>query len=886
MSGFLRIRLHSRLRHAVLSALLLGAFGLPATADDLTTGFHERVYRDETGEHKYVIFLPAQYSPDLQWPVILYLHGASARGTDNRLQIIDGLAPHVRARANSFPFVVVFPQCEDRIARNTDGWRATSPDAKRALRMLDEVERDYNIDRRREIVTGPSMGGVGSWDLAAANPTRFAGILVASGMANPAEAAKLKDVSVWVCHGDKDQAMPIDSDRKMVEAINAAGGHATLTVLPGAKHVIAHVVYSDDDVYSWMLDPKSEPRQEQLLANSDRQPTPEELGFDINTAFVPAAEIPQAVYVRLGKDALESLTSTLPEMLPQSALSGAVGGNQHAAHSGFMTLQMNVSGMSYHGQLDRVTIDCRNDGWMILHLGLRNMTLEVQQSQLNGTFVSATAGPMYVMIGQKRPVWLSVPLKPYVESGRLRFETNTPEFSIPADDFHVTTPSVEAHGLPIIKRGVSSRFQEQLVSGAYERKPEIERMVIASAPKLVNRLEARLDQEFEKQRVIGGWPMPALQPRYMLWANDVRVEENGIAMILGMTISRPGLNPPECAIRRIQGKPLSFDDIPKSPGFQIGISGGMLGGITSAMIAADAATSDLLDLNAVGFAPFRDRRQMCQLIPDLERYGEQLQVRTLTTLLEPVDMMNPDEGGKSLQAVTSWEHESHVSNQFAFAMPKVRLTVEIKTSPDQEKWQPCAQADVNLRQALKMHLVKPGFDQRMIDVEATDKAQASAVARFADGYQPQNATLRADEFASLFAKGWQSGGQMQLMREMGAKDMHMGNTTFRVSDVGWLEPFCVKFLEPAHTRITNSTPDAVDYYTRVAASDWGGPYHLTPGKSHEFNVPYPLIVYYRTRDGVFTRTVPLGTQCELSVTPSSADAPLMQTEVPSGLERQ
>lgn len=127
---------------------------------------------------------------------------------------------------------------------------------------------------------------------------------------------------------------------------------------------------------------------------------------------------------------------------------------------------------------------------------------------------------------------------------------------------------------------------------------------------------------------------------------------------------------------------------------------------------------------------------------------------------------------------------------------------------------------------------------------------------------------------------------MQLMREMGAKDMQMGNTTFRVSDVGWLEPFCVKFLEPVHTRITNSTSDVVDYYTRVAASDWGGPYHLQPGKSHEYNVPSPLIVYYRTRDGVFTRTVPLGTQCELSLPPGGAEAPVMQSELPTGLERQ
>ena len=381
------------------------------------------------------------------------------------------------------------------------------------------------------------------------------------------------------------------------------------------------------------------------------------------------------------------------------------GGSQHSGHAAGMSFQMNLSGMNYRGQLERITIDCREDGWAILHLGLRNMMLEVQQSQLSGRLVSATAGPMYVTIAERRPVWLSIPLKPYVESGRIRFDVGAPQFSIPADDFHVSTPSVKAHGLPIIRHEVSNRFQEQLVSGAYEKKPEIERLVIGSVPKLISQLEAKMDQQFETPRVIGSWPMPALQPRYMLWANDVRIDESGIAMILGMTVSRPGLNPPACAVQRIKAKPLSFDDIPKSTGFQVGVSGSMMAGITTAMMVADAATADLLDLNPVGFAPFRDRRQMCELIPDLERFGDQLQVRTLCTLLEPVSMTNPEDKEKSLQAVTAWEHESHVSNSFAFSLPKVRLSVEIKTSPKQEKWQPCAEADVTLRQPLQMSLV-------------------------------------------------------------------------------------------------------------------------------------------------------------------------------------
>jgi poly(3-hydroxybutyrate) depolymerase len=886
MPGFIRIRLHPRLRCAILCALTHVVLGLPVLADELPAGFQERVFRDETGEHKYTVFLPAQYSAETQWPVILYLHGASARGTDNRLPIVDGLAPHVRARASSFPFVVVFPQCEDVSCRHTGGWLAGTADAKRALRILDEVEHDFSIDRRREILTGPSMGATGCWSVACANPSRWAGVLTVGGLANPADGAKLKDVPVWVCHGEKDQAMPIESERRMVEAIRAAGGHPTFTVLAGARHIIAHVVYGDDAVYSWMLDPHSEPRQEQILATSSREPMPAELGFDINTAFVPAAEIPQAVYISLGKDALEALTSTLPEMLPASALSGSVGSVQRSGHAVGMSFQMNVAGMNYRGQLERMTIDCRNDGWSVLHLGLRNMTLEIPQTQLSSRFVSATAGPMYVMIAQQRPVWLSIPLKPYVESGHVRFETGSPQFSIPADDFQVTTPTVEAHGLPLIRREVSNRFQEKLVSGAYERKPEVEQLVMRAVPKLVNKLEARLDQELDNPRVFGGWPMPALQPRYKLWANAVRVDESGLALILGMTISRPGLNPPECALRRLEGRTLELTDLPKSRGFQIGVSGAVMGGITAAMITAGASGSDVLDLNPVGFAPFEDRRRMSEMIPDLTRFGDSLQVRTIAQLIEPVAMSSPKDKETSLQAIAAWEHDSHMAKSFALGLPHVRLHVEIKTSPEQAKWQPCAEFDVTLQQRVQMNLLKPDFEKRLVSMEAAGKPDVGATAQFADGFEPRDAHLNADGVAKMFAEGWSSGGQMQLMKGFETRDMTFGSARFRADDVGWLDPFSVKFFVPAHTRVTNSTPDVVEYYIRVPASDWGGPYHLKPGQSDEFNMTYSMIVYYRTRDGIFTRNVPIGSQFVMSASAEGAGAPPLEASRATGNDPQ
>ena len=59
-------------------------------------GFVNRVFRDESGEHKYVVFVPRNYTPQKKWPVILFLHGAGERGTDGLRQTTAGLGPVVR----------------------------------------------------------------------------------------------------------------------------------------------------------------------------------------------------------------------------------------------------------------------------------------------------------------------------------------------------------------------------------------------------------------------------------------------------------------------------------------------------------------------------------------------------------------------------------------------------------------------------------------------------------------------------------------------------------------------------------------------------------------------------------------------------------------------
>src|SRR5262249_22301455 len=123
------------------------------------------------------------------------------------------------------PFIVVSPQSPGR------GW---NPDTLSAL--LDDVQANYRVDHDRVYLTGLSMGGFGTWALAAAHPERFAAIAPICGGGNSRDASKIKDLPIWVFHGAKDPTVPIAASENMVKALKEAGSDVKFTIYPEAGH--------------------------------------------------------------------------------------------------------------------------------------------------------------------------------------------------------------------------------------------------------------------------------------------------------------------------------------------------------------------------------------------------------------------------------------------------------------------------------------------------------------------------------------------------------------------------------------------------------------------------------------------------------------------------
>lgn len=238
----------------VVAAMAIPAPGTKAPEAAGTSGhggrFEEKVYH----ESKYTVFVPAGYDGAKPVPAILYLHGSGPRGTDGQAHLRTGLAKAIRGRKQPLPFLVVFPQ-----AREGEDWTATNAGGKRALAILADVEKEYRVDR--VALTGVSMGGAGTWSLAAADPQRWSAIIPICHGGDVASAAKLVGVPCWCFHGAADKMIPPRQSREMAEAITQAGGRVQYQEFAGVGHDdCPDRVYAMDEVYEWLLE-QARPRR-------------------------------------------------------------------------------------------------------------------------------------------------------------------------------------------------------------------------------------------------------------------------------------------------------------------------------------------------------------------------------------------------------------------------------------------------------------------------------------------------------------------------------------------------------------------------------------------------------------------------------------------------
>ena len=191
--------------------------------------------------YTYSVKVPVGYNASNEYPLFLYLHG----------QLLDSVFFN-NMMTNNFhvpdddKYIIVRP------SKLEADW-----DPKKALDVLEDVKANMNVNDDRVYLTGLSMGGRGTFIVAAALPDYFAAIMPLSPHHEPYSYLPLaEDVAhlpVWMSHGTNDSTSSYDMAAQMAENLTNLGAEIEFQTIVGGEHGGWFAIYADPEIMQWML---------------------------------------------------------------------------------------------------------------------------------------------------------------------------------------------------------------------------------------------------------------------------------------------------------------------------------------------------------------------------------------------------------------------------------------------------------------------------------------------------------------------------------------------------------------------------------------------------------------------------------------------------------
>jgi predicted peptidase len=175
---------------------------------------------------RYTLALPPSFSSDRLHPLVVALHyGGRVTPYYGKPFMMDLILPAL----GELDAIMVAPDCPG------DGW--TDPLSEEAvLALIRRVEKDYPVDSRRLVITGFSLGAIGTWKLALEHPELFSAAIPISGMPPQGIFVGPAGPPFRVIHSLSDEIFPFESLRKFVRYCEAQGLSIDLHPVAGLSH--------------------------------------------------------------------------------------------------------------------------------------------------------------------------------------------------------------------------------------------------------------------------------------------------------------------------------------------------------------------------------------------------------------------------------------------------------------------------------------------------------------------------------------------------------------------------------------------------------------------------------------------------------------------------
>lgn len=224
-----------------------------------------RTFTSSSGQSvDYRELTPENLAKGKKYPLVIFMHGAGERGSDNYSQLLHGsqmfLNPVNRAE---YPSYVIFPQCpkdeywslNKRPNIKTEKLKADNEPTMlvQALKeLIDSYLENPSVDKSRVYIMGVSMGGIATFDIVWRYPEIFAAAIPICGVADTEKIAHIKGVKWRIYHGDADDVVPVECSREAYKALKSAGADVEYFEFPGCKHVSWNLAFSQPGFMDWL----------------------------------------------------------------------------------------------------------------------------------------------------------------------------------------------------------------------------------------------------------------------------------------------------------------------------------------------------------------------------------------------------------------------------------------------------------------------------------------------------------------------------------------------------------------------------------------------------------------------------------------------------------
>lgn len=212
----------------------------------------------------YRLLLPDNYDDTKDYPLLVFFHGAGERGNDNEKQFVHC----VQYIYDNVPedCIILVPQCPEQQQWVDAPWSLgpysinktpESNELNAVYNLSKELTKTYSVDNERIYALGISMGAFAVWDVMVRHHDFFAAGVAVCGGGDPTKAELLKDIPMYVFHGDADPDVPVSGSRDTVVAIRNAGGNKIeYKEYAGWGHGIWNMAFAEPKLFDKLLSNK------------------------------------------------------------------------------------------------------------------------------------------------------------------------------------------------------------------------------------------------------------------------------------------------------------------------------------------------------------------------------------------------------------------------------------------------------------------------------------------------------------------------------------------------------------------------------------------------------------------------------------------------------